>query len=279
MLKHFFLVCLIMFMISSKTFASLSGTISETYTKEHESAGQLTSDVTVNFSIDIDKNLSFHNSFESDHVPTNAIQNSITNTYLQYSNHAFTYSVGRQGYILSSGVLADIAGTNGIAIREQNKDGQVSTFYGRNNTDIFAVDLKPANVFKSKNLQLEAVYLKTNMNYAGLTITNQVTEKEEFSIETVENMDTKACGYLINILNGNLEKKGDRDIGLSFRDIQSGAVSEYSTDANYDDSIGFRIRMDYQLADNIVLNAYHDIARTQAGIDIDKTQIEASMNF
>jgi len=117
------------------------------------------------------------------------------------------------------------------------------------------------------------------MNYTGLTITNQVTKKDDFSIEAVENMDTKADGYFINILNGNLGKKGDRDIGLSFRDIQSGAVSQYSTDANYDDSIGFRIHMDYQLADNIVLNAYHDIARTQAGVDINKTQIEASMNF
>jgi len=279
MFKQFFFICLIMLIIPSNTFATISGTLSETYSKEKGSAGQLTSDITVDYNIDINKNLSFYNSFESDHVPTNAIQNSITNTYLQYSNRSFTYSVGRQAYVLSSGLLADISGTDGIVIREQNKDGQASTFYGRNNTDIFAVDLKPSNVFKSKNLQIEAVYLKTNMNYTGLTITNQVTKKDDFSIEAVENMDTKADGYFINILNGNLGKKGDRDIGLSFRDIQSGAVSQYSTDANYDDSIGFRIHMDYQLADNIVLNAYHDIARTQAGVDINKTQIEASMNF
>jgi len=279
MFKHFFCICLILIMIPSKTFASISGTLSETYSKEKSSAGQMTFDITVNCNVDINKNLSFYNSFESDHIPTHAIQDSITNTYVQYNNRAFTYSVGRQGYTLSSGLLADISGTNSIVINETNKDAQVSTFYGRNDTDIFAVDFKTANAVQCKNLIMEAAYLKTNKNYMGVRIVNQMTNDNALAIEGVENLNTKACGYRVNIVNGSLEKNGDRDIGLSFRDIQSGAVSEYSADANYDDSIGFRIRMDYQLADNIVLDAYHDIARTQAGINIDKTQIEASMNF
>ncbi|MBP2649531.1 MAG: hypothetical protein H6Q74_356 [Firmicutes bacterium] len=281
MKKSFFVGIIALFAVQNSVFASsVSGTFSDTYSKQTGTAVSIIPDITVNWGFDITKNISFFSSFESVRTIGQPAFNVMNASYFKYVHGGNKYILGKQGVTLSNGLVASMSGVNGIKADVQTAGNQLATFYGENNNKkVVAFDFKKNKITCRKDLNLEAVYLRVTKRYVGLTVSDKIDSKLFLTVETSKNLDTKATGYLITTTYGALKKNGDADITLSFRNVENGAVSEYCTDGNYNNSIGFRIGTDYKMSTSSTLIVYQDIVRSQSNVNMDKTLFEIVMNF
>lgn len=277
---YFAVFTLLIFNVSNIAFASsVSGTISYEYTKQFGQAKQLTPDATFNLSCDLNKHLSFNGTFESNRTNDQPATNTVNNANLEYKNANYNYIIGKQCFTLSNGLIASISGVNGIHTDFTAPDRTTTIFYEKYSKSIVAVDLALNKPGTFKNLMFETSYFQDSNRYMGMTFLNKITKDTSLTVETTDNLNAEAFGYLITWNHGSTQKTGDTAISVSYRNIKPEAVSEYCVDSNYNNSKGFRIALNSKIGKKIILTAYHDIAESQSKTNIDKTYIALSNNF
>ncbi len=191
---------------------------------------------------------------------------------------SFDVKAGRQPLWLGNGTLADVNGINGIQAATSVNDVQMSGFYGKDGSNhVAAADFGTSY----QNINFGGSYLQeSDINkFWGITADTKIMDNTVLNVEYVKNTESKNDGFLAEVKVGNAVKKGDLDYSLAYRDLEAGAVSSYTTDNNYSDSEGFRIKANYKVADNALLTAYQDFTDSQTGAKKNKTNVEFSVNF
>lgn len=280
MRKFWGIVTLIILTQAHATLAApLSGTLSYEYSKQAGQEKKFSPDVTINLNYDLTNQLSFNSTFESNRTNNQPTTNTMNDAYLAY-NHAHTnYTIGKQSYTLSNGLIASMSGINGIQTQFAATNHTASFFYGQDNTNLLAANFTLNNLGKHQDLTLETNYFQQDNQYIGITASKQLTNNTSLTIETAKNLTSTATGYLITLKYGSTQQVGDMDISLSYRNIKQGAVSAYCVDSYYDHSKGFRIIFNKNLSKNMTLNAYRDIAASQNNAPINTTALTLSSNF
>lgn len=276
-----FLLLLLSIPVTSELAASpiISGSIGCEYTNQPGQSQDFVPYAIANFDCDLNKTLSFHSSFESSR--TNALPTSNTLNYadLELKNKTVSCTVGRPIYTPGNGFIACISGLNSLKIAFQNKDMSITDFYSNDGQKILATDLNYVNFAGHKNLTVDYALLKTNNSYAGLTLSATITKNAAFCIETSTDLNNQETGYQITTSYGETQRQGDAAISLSYRNIQPGAISQYCTDSNYNDSKGFRIAASYKVTSNLILSAYQDFTRTQNNANKYESVIALTQNY
>jgi hypothetical protein len=260
---------------------SITGNISYEYTKQAGQTTESTPNITMNLDSDLNNNLSVHSSFETSRTNTQPVSNTVNYAYLQLSCGKTSYEVGKPSYTLSNGLIASISGMNSILVTHKIDNAAANLFYSKDGQGIEAADFAASNIKWCKNITLETVYFKMNGTaYAGITASGNLTKNNLLSIETSENLATQTTGYLITNKFGNALRQGQSDLSISYRDIKSGAVSEYSIDSNYDNSKGVRVETDYKIDKHLTLTAFQDFVKTQDhSSNKNETDVSLSQDF
>lgn len=190
----------------------------------------------------------------------------------------FDVKAGRQPLWLGKGALADVNGINGIQASTTLNTVELNGFYGKDGSNhVSAADFGTSY----HNVNFGGSYLQESdaNKFIGINADTKIMDNAVLNVEYVKNTESKNDGFLAEVKVGNATKKGDLDYSLIYRDIEAGAVSGYSTDSNYSDSEGFRVKANYKVADNALLTAYQDFTDNQSGNKKNKTNVEFSINF
>jgi hypothetical protein len=257
----------------------ISGSIGYEYINQPGQSKNSIPYATINLDCDLNKTLSFHCGFESSQTNTLPPSNTLNYADLELKNQNMSYTVGRPIYTPGNGFIACVSGLNSLKTAFQNKDMSINSFYSDDGQRIFATDLNYANFAGHKNLNVNYAFVDNDNSFAGLTISNNITERATLCIETSTNLDTQETGYQLTTSYGETQHQGDAVFSLSYRDIKPGAVSKYCTDSNYNDSKGFRIATTYKINSNLTITAYQDFTRTQNNSDKDQSVITLSQIY
>jgi hypothetical protein len=238
----------------------------------------LTSETNVNLDANFLDNLNLHTRFtanydaDNDHVYNTAVSQLFVNTKVNDVN----LSLGKQPLYLGQGLLADVVGINGVQLNTNLGSTAFTGFHGKDGETVTAVDLA-SNV---GTVKLGASYLKKGDAYYGINASHALADNVVGNVEFVKNSDSEANGFLAQVKFGAAQQKGDVDYVVSYRDIEDGAVNaNYTTEANYNDSKGFRFGANYKAANNGTLSAYYDAVDAQSGLDKSETHVEYKLNF
>lgn len=188
-------------------------------------------------------------------------------------------TVGRHSLYSGQGLLMDDDNFSGVKAETTLDNVKVSGFYGH---DKDANDISLAEMATSfGKVNVGANYLKQDdTKYWGVNAATRITNNALFNLEYVKNSDTSANGYLAEVKFGNAAKKGDVDYSLIYRDIDAGAIDNHTTNGNYIDSKGFKVKADYKVSDNANLAIYHDMGKNKTtDADQKRTNVEFSVNF
>lgn len=186
---------------------------------------------------------------------------------------------GKQSLYSGQGLLMDDDNFSGVQAGTTLENVKLSGFYGHDNDANKITLAEMATSFGKVNVG--ANYLKQDdAKYWGVNASTPITNNAAFNIEYVKNTDTSATGYLAEVKVGNAVKKGDIDYSLIYRDIDAGAINNHTTNYNYSDSKGFKVKADYKVSDNAKLAVYHDMGKNHTtDVDQNRTNVEFSVNF
>jgi hypothetical protein len=190
----------------------------------------------------------------------------------------FDVKAGRQPLWLGKGALADVNGINGIQAATSLENIKLNGFYGKDGDNhVVAADFGTS--FKKVNFGGSYLQESDTAKFMGINADTKITENAVMNVEYVKNTESKNDGFLAEVKFGNAVKKGDLDYSVAYRDIEDGAVSSYSTEENYNNSEGFRVKANYKVADNATLTAYQDFTDNQSGAKKNQTSVEFSVKF
>lgn|GEM_PF-3599407 len=258
---------------------AISGTIDYEYTQQSGQDKQMTPNATIYLESDINPNLSFNGSFAASQVNTQPVYSAVDDSYLKFKRGKISYLLGVQSYTLGDGFIASMSGMNGIRTIFDDGNNSATLFYTKDNSGIGAADLTATNFLNYKDLTVDTSYFKADQSFAGVKVSKEMGKAVVCGGEVVKNLDTQAVGYQVTSQYGNAQKKGEADISLAYRNVEQGAVSQYSGDTNFDNSIAIRVGVDYKVTNKLTFSAFHDFARTQDNIAKNETNMQLARNF
>lgn len=208
-----------------------------------------------------------------------SVDGSLDQAYIGATVKDTEFRVGRQSLWAGKGMLMDGDSFNGAQVGIANEDISLGGFFGKaangDKTTLAEVDSAWGNVNVGAN------YLKlADTDYYGLNFDTKVLDNAVLNVEYVNNTSDKADGYIAEVKIGEAIRKGEFDYALSYRNVEYGSVSDYSTDTQFNDSKGFRIEANYKVTNNATLNVKQDIAKDHSGnTDKDHTDVTFTVNF
>lgn len=187
--------------------------------------------------------------------------------------------VGRQPIWLENGLIADVD-KSGISMTADLNNTKLFGFYGKDQgSNLTAADMNTS--YGAVNMGASYAKLGDNSVW-GINADTKIADNAVLDVEYVKsNAATENKGYLAQVKFGNAVKKGDIDYAVSYRDIEANAImGAYSTNSNFADSKGLKLKANYKVTNDATLTVYHDITKTSS-TDVDKkrTDVEFSVNF
>lgn len=177
--------------------------------------------------------------------------------------------VGKDDLFTGKGLLIDDHNFSGLKA-STNFDGvKIAGFIGKDGSGVKTRTADIGTSVNGLNLGANAVTLG-NTHYYGFNADTKLGEAT-LSAEYVKNDTTNAKGYIAGVSVGNYT--------VSYRDIDAGAVTGYTTNGNYNDSKGFKLAAHYNVSKNSSVTLYQDFAKDQAGAQKHRTNIEYDFNF
>ncbi|MEG6584560.1 putative porin [Dendrosporobacter sp. 1207_IL3150] len=248
-----------------------------------DSGSDLSSRFRLNVDASIDENLNVHARYNtggysiSDGAAT--VDASIDQAYIGAIIKDSEIRVGRQSLWLGKGMLMDGDAFNGVQVATGIDNVAITAFTGKDANHDKTTQAEIGTSFG--NVNVGANYLKLDdTKFYGINFDTKVAENTVLNVEYVKNTTDKNDGYIAELKVGEAVKKGDFDYAVSYRNIEDGAVTGYSTDSQFNDSKGFRVAANYKVSDNSTLNIKQDIAENNAGSSDKKfTDITFSVNF
>lgn len=198
----------------------------------------------------------------------------VAQRYLEAKDGNSSFAVGKQSYTLGNGFVAGISGVCGIKTSISDNSGQATFFYGNTGQPMLAGDVKMTQW--NKNLSLEASYFKVDNPFVGFTVSGKVSKKGALDLETSENLNTQAKGYVVRLQYGQAGQRGDVFGAFSYRYVEAGAVSDYSAD-DFDDSKGVRVEATWKIRDDLAFSLLKDFATSVSNAD--KSRVNASLTW
>lgn len=208
-----------------------------------------------------------------------SVDASLDQAYIGATVKDTEFRVGRQSLWAGKGMLMDGDSFNGAQVGIADEDISLGGFFGKaangDKTTLAEVDSAWGNINVGAN------YLKlADTDYYGLNFDTKVMDNAVLNVEYVNNTSDKADGYIAEVKVGEAIRKGEFDYALSYRNVEDGSVSDYSTDTQFNDSKGFRIEANYKVTNNATLNVKQDIAKDHSGnTDKDHTDVTFTVNF
>lgn len=189
------------------------------------------------------------------------------------------FVAGRQPVLVGKGLLADINGISGLSLATSAGNVKVDGFLGRSDSDgVIAANVKT----KVENVNVGAGYLSRDVkDYYSINADTKISNVA-LSGEWVKNSTDDKTGYIVKATVGQAAKKGDYNYGVSYRDIEAGAVdANWTTNGAFADSKGFRLEGNYKISDNVNLALYKDFVDTKSDPTQSPNQFRAdlSVNF
>lgn len=276
-------VVTVMTLSTLSVFASpiITGDARVDYMKDSGADQQITNRIRLSIDNNLGDNLYVHGRANFDNNIENGTNNtpiSVNQAYIGGAIDGFRFKAGKEPLFLGKGLLADTDGSNGLQVDTSVQGIKINGFIGKDSGKRLAAG-DVATAFGKVNVG--ASYLKKDTtNYFGINTDAKITKNSVLNIEYVRNQESKAQGYLAEVVFGDAVKKGDMDYAISYRDIEDSAVdSAYSTDGNYNNSKGIKLKAHYKVTDNATLGVYQDLVDTQDGADKKRTEVEFGVKF
>lgn len=263
-----------------------SGDANIEYNKETGKDRELTNRIRIHMHYNVDDDMYVHLRWRADNnIDTNKTTTEADQVYVGAKFDGVEVRGGKQPLWLGKGLLMDEE-LSGLGIITFGSKVSFSGFYGKD-TSIVTADKDYAVTTLNMGtalggMNVGAAYLKMNEGnnkYWGINADTKLSDNAVLNVEYVKNNDAKADGYLAEVKFGNAAKKGEIDYSISYRDIEKDAVSRYSTNGNYNDSKGVKIKATYKVSNAATLTVYHDMADTQAGAEHHRTNVEFNIDF
>lgn len=275
---------------TSSVFASaptISGDANIEYLKDSGADRQITNRIRLNVDNSIGDSLYIHGRVRLDNNMDTTSANgeakiSFDQAYIGGTVDTVNFRAGKQPLWLGKGLLADTDGSNGLKLGTNLENVKVSGFMGRDYNAGVGYNVSAADMNTSYGpVNFGASYLKRDdQKFWGINADTKLAENAVLNVEYVKNTNSSAKGYLAEVKFGNASKKGDMDYSVIYRNIEDGAVTGYTTNGNYPDSKGFKVKANYKVTDNSNLSVYFDAAKTQGTDAVKKrTDVEFSVNF
>lgn len=275
---------------TSSVFASvptISGDANIEYLKDSGADRQITNRIRLNLDNSIGDSLYVHGRVRLDNNLDTTANNgeaktSFDQAYIGGNVDSVAFKAGKQPLWLGKGLLADTDGTNGLKVGTNLENVKLSGFMGRDYNAGVGYNVSAADVNTSYGaVNFGASYLKKDeQKFWGVNADTKISDNATLNVEYVKNTNSSAKGYLAEVKFGNAVKKGDMDYSVSYRNIEDGAISGYTTNGNYPDSKGIKLKANYKVTDNSNLAVYYDAAKTQgSNADKKRTDLEFSVNF
>lgn len=220
----------------------------------------------------IDENLSAHaRAVMGNDISTNYWNNNITfdKAYVAGKFNNFDVQVGKDDLYTGKGLLIDDHQFSGIKASTTVEGLKLNGFYGKDRNQTKTTTIDASTAYGNVNFGANYVSLGDNHFY-GINANTKLGDAT-LNAEYVKNNTTSAKGYLAGVTMGNYT--------VSYRDIDAGAVTGYSTNSNYDDSKGFKVSARFDVTKNSSITLYQDFAKDQAGTEKHRTNVEYDYNF
>lgn len=276
-------IAAVMTLSSLSVFASpiITGDARLDYMKDNGADQQITNRIRLNVDNNLGDTLYVHGRANFDNnIETGNSNNpiSLNQAYIGGDINSFRFKVGKEPLFLGKGLLSDTDGSNGLQLETAVRGVKLNGFIGKDSGKSLSAG-EVATTFGSVNVG--ASYLKKDeTKYFGINTDTKITKNSVLNVEYVRNQESKATGYLAEVVFGEALKKGDMDYVISYRDIEDSAVDDgYSTDSNYNNSKGIKLKAHYKITDNATLGVYHDMADTQDGVNKKRTEVEFGVQF
>lgn len=268
---------------------AFSGDAKLDYLKRDGSQREVISRVRLNVDADIDNDFYVHARavLEDDLDADNDNNAEFDQAYLGMKLTNADLKAGKQSLYLGKGLIADYDGISGFSVDANvagvrafaliGKEGEVAE-----KTTLRALDFgTKSGVVNFGGSFLQAKQSGEKYNVYGVNADTELCKDVVLSAEYVKNNTLNKDGYLAQVKFGNAVKKGDLDYYVSYRNVEEDAISEdYSTEANYADSKGFKVGTSYKVTDNAVLEASYDFAKQESNnIDKKETRVKFTVNF
>lgn len=189
----------------------------------------------------------------------------------------FDVKAGKQSLTIGKYLLMDGDNFTGAQMGTTIEGVKVNGFYGKDNDDVKTSFADVSTTFGKVNFG--ASYLNEGDHYYAINADTKLADNVVLNVEYAKNDTLKQNGYLAEVVVGDAAKKGDMMYSVSYRNIKADALPNYTTDAWYQDSKGFRVKGAYKVTDNATLTAYHDLGEKQDGSDHKRTNVEFAVNF
>jgi hypothetical protein len=258
---------------------TLSGSVAYEYINQTGQAINSIPYATINFNDDLNKTLSFHIGLESSRTNTLPVSNTMNYADIELKNKIVDGAIGQPNYTPGNGFVASISGLNSLKAAVNDKNMSLTSFYSDDGQRVFGSDFNYANFGGKKNLSLDCAVADTGNTFVGLTLTAKIARKASLCIETADDLNSQENGYQVTTSYGKIDHPRDAIFSVAYRDVQSGAVSQYCVDSNYNDSKGFRIATTYKISSKLTVSAYQDFVRAQNNSDKDESVIVLSQDY
>ncbi|WP_371381470.1 hypothetical protein [Sporomusa aerivorans] len=252
-------------------------------TDDGENYGYFTNRIRLNVESQIDDTFYIHGRARMDNNLRDGGQTTTTSFDQAYIGAKFDQvdlKVGRQSLAIGKGLLMDDDKFTGAQVGIALDGTKLNGFTGRDANDdkTHFADVSTA----MGDVNLGASFLKEADNkYYGINADTKLADNVVLNVEYAKNNTLKADGYLAEIAVGQAAQKGDFKYAVSYRDIDAGALPDFTTDGWYKDSKGFRVKGIYKVSDAATLTAYQDIAEENNGskADHNRTNVEFAVSF
>ncbi|MCE5287584.1 MAG: hypothetical protein LLG02_17325 [Pelosinus sp.] len=183
------------------------------------------------------------------------------NPYLELTDKHMQTFVGKPNNVSGNVFTAETSGIFGVSTAFKTNQDSFNLLYGKDGQNIFAANFA-TSLRTAGNIDLSALYFKTKSSFVGFKVSSQLAPKLIVSAETSENLTDLTKGYLFTTKYQDIQQD-NFDISISYRDVQSTAISDYSANTAFADSKGFRLETNYKLAPQLTLTASQDLAEAQ----------------
>ncbi|WP_425057793.1 hypothetical protein SCACP_23330 [Sporomusa carbonis] len=260
---------------------TFSGDANIEYRNQDANGDYLTNRIRLNIDSQIDDTFYIHGRARMDNNLRDGSQDTKTGFDQAYIGAKFGQAdlrVGRQSLAIGKGLLMDDDKFTGALVNTELEGIKLSGFYGKDpyaNEKTSFADVKTA----FGDVNVGASYLKSGDKYYAVNADTKLADNVVLNAEYAKNTTDKKDGYLAEIAVGQADKKGDFKYAVSYRDIDSGALPDFTTDGWYKDSKGFRVKGIYKVSDAATLTAYQDLGEAQNGADHNRTNVEFAVSF
>lgn len=251
------------------------------YRNQDGSGDYLTNRIRLNVESQIDDTFYIHGRVRMDNDLRDGSANNQTTfdqAYIGAKAGQFDARVGKQSLFIGKGLLMDDDKFTGAQVGVALEGATLTGFYGKDPVD---AKTRYADVNSALgNVNVGATFLKeADNNYYALNADTKLADNVVLNVEYAKNDTLRQDGYLAEVAVGEAAKKGDFKYAVSYRDIDAGALPDFTTDGWYKDSKGFRVKGIYKVSDAATLTAYQDLGEKQNGDDHTRTNVEFSVNF